>query len=134
MKRPYRWHILICKGDKCSTGGSDEIARLFTCKLRVLGIQAQFALKQARAQGREPSLENLNKLELWQQVKLSRVGCLDECESGPMTVVYPGGAWYARLTPEQIELVIQKHLLNGESVQDLLYYLQSSSDQVPAKV
>lgn len=123
MKHPYRWHILICTGENCTAGGSDAIARSFASKLRVVNLQAQLAMKQAQASGVPPDPGLILKLELWQQVKITRVGCLKECDDGPMVVVYPGGAWYARLTPEQIELVIQEHLLGGRPVTALLYHL-----------
>lgn len=50
----------------------------------------------------------------------TRVGCLRICHQGPTGVVYPEGTWYACLTPENVDRVVNEDLIGGRPVEDLV--------------
>ena len=61
-------------------------------------------------------------------VRINSAGCLDRCELGPSVVVYPEGVWYSVPTKEDIDEVLQKHLVEGGRVERLML---QTADKLP---
>lgn len=57
--------------------------------------------------------------DLAREVAVTACGCLGFCQDGPMIVVYPEGIWYARVRPEDLEEIVERHLFRGEPVERL---------------
>ena len=53
------------------------------------------------------------------KARINQAGCLDRCEEGPVIVVYPEGVWYTYVDREDIDEIIEEHLLHGRVVERL---------------
>jgi (2Fe-2S) ferredoxin len=47
------------------------------------------------------------------KIRVNKAGCLDRCADGPVMVVYPQGVWYTLVDQEDVEEIIQSHLIGG---------------------
>jgi len=54
------------------------------------------------------------------RVRINKAGCLDRCELGPVLVVYPEAVWYTFVDQEDIDEIIQSHLIEGKPVERLM--------------
>ena len=100
----YRSHVLICGGTGCHSSRSAEIMSTFQIELAK------------------------NKLE--NEIKLVGTGCFGLCEVGPVVIVYPEGAFYSKVKPEDVTRIVSEHLLKGRIVEDLLYHDNVQEDKV----
>ena len=53
------------------------------------------------------------------KVRINKAGCMDRCDDGPVVVVYPEEVWYSYVDNEDIEEIIQEHLVHGRVVERL---------------
>lgn len=90
-----RSHILVCGGTGCTSSGSEKIIAEF---------QKQLASN-----------------DLDREVKVIKTGCFGLCALGPIVVVYPEGAFYSMVKPEDVAEIVSEHILKGRIVKRLLY-------------
>jgi len=91
----YERHVLICGGTGCTSSGSPEIERVLR--------------------------EELEKVGLTDKIQVVKTGCFGLCALGPIMIVYPSGAFYSRITAENIPRIVQEHFVEGNPVKELLY-------------
>ena len=99
-----RAHVLICAGTGCVSSGSKK-------------VEAKF-------------VEQLNAKGLADEIKIVETGCHGFCEMGPLVIIYPEATFYCRVTPEDVPIIIEEHLLKGRVVSRLLYKEPLSHENV----
>ena len=52
-------------------------------------------------------------------IRINTAGCLDRCEEGPVLVVYPEEVWYTFVDKEDLDEIIEEHLINNRPVERL---------------
>lgn len=52
-------------------------------------------------------------------VRINTAGCLDRCDQGPVLVIYPEAVWYTYVDREDLDEILQEHLINGRVVDRL---------------
>ena len=53
-------------------------------------------------------------------VRANLAGCLDQCELGPVVVIYPQAIWYGGVTLEDVPRIIEETVIGGKILEDLL--------------
>ncbi len=51
--------------------------------------------------------------------RANRAGCLDQCEHGPCLVIYPEGVWYGSVQVEDVDEILEEHVMGGRIVERL---------------
>jgi (2Fe-2S) ferredoxin len=101
MKR-FEKHIFICENKRppenlkgcCFDKGGSEIRTMFKKRLAELGLKSE--------------------------IRANSSGCLDACEYGASVVVYPEQIWYGGVKVDDVEEIIQNHLINNQPVKRLM--------------
>ncbi len=98
----YQHHVFFCVNQR-----DDGRASCADCG-------ALAAQKYAKKRIKELDLNGAGK------IRINQAGCLDRCELGPVLVVYPEGVWYTFVDNDDIDEIIDSHLVHGKIVQRLL--------------
>ena len=95
----YQHHLFFC----CNERAENE-----TCCAHAA---AEVAQTYAKDRVGELKLKGRGK------VRISKSGCMGRCGDGPVLVVYPEGVWYRYACVDDVEEIIQEHLINGRLVE-----------------
>lgn len=90
-----RSHIMICGGTGYTSSGSKKIQERFH--------------------------ELINSYRLENEVEIVQTGCFGLCALGPVVIVYPDGTFYSQVTTDDVEEIVESHLLKGHIVERLVY-------------
>ena len=91
----YKIHILVCGGTGCRASASQEIQKRLN--------------------------ECLKKKSLEKEVQVIATGCFGFCEKGPIVKVLPDNTFYVQVSPDDVEEIINEHIIKGRKVKRLLY-------------
>ena len=91
----YRSNVLVCGGTGCTSSNSELIIERLKEEIRAHGLE--------------------------KEVNVIRTGCFGLCALGPIMVVYPEGAFYSMVKPDDVPEIVEEHLLKGRIVKRLLY-------------
>jgi len=98
----YERHVFFCCNQRddparacCANHSATEIRDHAKARIKALGLSGKGA------------------------VRVNMAGCLDRCEEGPVLVVYPEAVWYTYVDRQDIDEIIDEHLVNGRVVDRL---------------
>lgn len=97
----YRRHLFFCTHQAeegkgcCAQHGSKNLHKYAKQRVKSLGLH-------------QPGDFRINKS-----------GCMGRCGEGPAIAVYPDNVWYRYVDQEDIDEIIDRHLLKGEVVERL---------------
>jgi len=56
---------------------------------------------------------------LFGKVFLTTASCMGPCSMGSVVVVYPDGVWYREVKPEDVDEILDQHIVQGKRVERL---------------
>ena len=84
-------HVLVCAHKHCIKQGGRDVGR---------------ELKRA-----------LKELPPTSRALITAVDCLDQCDDGPVVVVYPDGVWYGAVDEAAAREIAEQHVGRGQIVE-----------------
>lgn len=61
----------------------------------------------------------IEQKNLFGKAMLTTTGCMGPCSMGPVVVVYPDGVWYKGVKPDDVEEILESHIMNGKKIERL---------------
>ena len=61
----------------------------------------------------------IKKRGLTPLVRANRAGCLDQCEEGPIVVIYPQAIWYGKVSIDDVPRIVEETIINGQIIDEL---------------
>jgi len=102
MTSHFQYHVFFCLNQRenneacCADKGAEAAFDHMKARIKKLGLSGEG------------------------KVRINRAGCLDRCSEGPVLVVYPQAVWYTFIDNEDIDEIIESHILNGKVVERLV--------------
>ena len=101
-KNYYEHHVFFCLNQRengeacCQDKGAEKAFEHMKARVKKLGLSGE------------------------DKVRINRAGCLDRCAEGPLLVIYPQAIWYTFVDFEDIDEIIDSHLLQNKIVERLM--------------
>lgn len=94
-------HVFFCTNQRTDGRASCE-----DCGAEALRAHAKARVKELGLSGQG-------------KVRINSAGCLDRCDEGPVMVIYPEEVWYSFVDEEDINEIIDSHIVGGAVVDRL---------------
>lgn len=104
----YRHHLFFCTNQRPDGSDRPSCAQCDSPRLRAYLKKRLKELDLTGAGG----------------IRANTAGCLDRCEQGPVLVVYPEGVWYTYVDEDDLDEIIESHLVGGRPVERLMLVQQ----------
>jgi (2Fe-2S) ferredoxin len=101
-KANLKTHVFVCTGSSCSQNESELTLN------RLWEVLAEKGLLY----GKRGSMDGT--------VIVTTCGSVGLCTIGPAVLIYPEGVWYYGVTPDDVEEIVNEHIINGRSVDRLM--------------
>ena len=102
MTNFYKHHVFFCLNQRpngeacCQDKGAETAFDHMKARVKKLGLSGE------------------------SKVRINRSGCLDRCGEGPIMVIYPEAVWYTFVDNDDIDEIVESHLVNNQVVKRLL--------------
>ena len=90
--------ILICAGTGCLSAGAEDIENKFREELKNNDLNNDYDLEKV----------------------INKTGCVGPCSLGPVVIIKPDNTFYGNLKVSDVEKIVNKHLKDGQVVDELL--------------
>lgn len=84
-----KYHVLVCTHKSCEEQGAKQLVRLL------------------RRRAKHSDVLDAD------DVMITKVDCLDECQRAPVVAVYPEGVWYGKVSEDDAIEIVTGHLERG---------------------
>ena len=105
-KNSLAHRIVICAGTGCIANGAMEVHDALAEIIKEKDLPLTLSLKKEAEDD---------------SVLLSRSGCQGFCQVGPLVTIEPAGILYVKVKPVHARDIIEKTILQGEVIEELLY-------------
>lgn len=95
-------HVFVCTGTSCAKNNSEATLAKFWEVLAARGL----------LYGKRGTMEGT--------VIVTTCGSVGLCAIGPAVLIYPVGVWYYNVLPEDVEEIVDQHIIGGHHVERLL--------------
>lgn len=84
----HRFHVLVCRGPRCTAQGSDETAAAMDASLGRAGLSDD-------------------------DVLVTQTGCLFPCNQAPVVVIHPDDEWFGRVDGDVAGRLVAERIIGG---------------------
>lgn len=97
----YQYHVFVCTNSRKEYSACDDFDAQLMCEY----MKQEVEKRNLHGEG---------------QIRITQAGCLGRCLSGPVMVVYPQGIWYTYVDRDDVDEIIESHLVNHQPVERLM--------------